>query len=764
DNRPPSASTDGPFTMLEDSEIYIPFSELLSNDSDPDGDPIEVVDAYGTNSTLGLIELVGDSVRYVPSEDRFGTVFLIYKISDGNQGPGSTEIANIIIDIENVPDFPTTGADGPYTTTKNTPIAISIDELLSNDDDADGDSIYLFESIAPENGTLTVTDEFIIFKPDLDYVGVEGLFAYTITDGTGRFATRNVAVIVDDGPLSFNGTFSIIAKEDASQVFAVNETSNRSLVKAQNKSCSSNDEFILSDFGNGYHTIINVFSDKAVEGWQRTPRNGDPVSIYSLNNRDWQQWEIIPAGNGFFKIKGKYNTRFITKQGSDLVLLNENGQDNQLWEIRDINAANCPNLAPVAISDGGYTVDEDGQLAIPFDNLLQNDFDPDGDPISIVDAYGTNSQLGVIELFRGNVVYYPSENLNGSVTLIYKISDGELSSIANIFININPVNDPPFTEADGPFMTTQNTSVAISIDQLLSNDGDVDGDDITFFEAVAPVNGSLEVTSTEVIFTPDTDYVGNGGLFAYTITDGNGRFATRNVAVIVNEAPMSFDDGNYFISPKGNPNEVLYINSANNRTPLEIHSKECSSNENWLIEAYGDYFRFINQFANKAMEGWQRSPANGDPVTIYSWNRRDWQQWELEADGNGYYKIKGKFNPRYVTLDDGEIKLLNANNTDSQLWELLPFGCAQPIRQQQSKPVTSSFNVFPNPVDKVLNLSGELNYANLTIKNLNGQTILESHLGESYFTQLNVDHLSPGMYILFIELDGVLFKSKFTKM
>jgi len=47
-----------------------------------------------------------------------------------------------------------------------------------------------------------------------------------------------------------------------------------------------------------------------------------------------------------------------------------------------------------------------------------------------------------------------------------------------------------------------------TVAELLSNDTDLDGDTLTIETVQDPVNGAVAIVGTDVVFTPDTDYVG----------------------------------------------------------------------------------------------------------------------------------------------------------------------------------------------------------------------------------------------------------------
>src|SRR6185436_12812980 len=105
--------------------------------------------------------------------------------------------------------------------------------------------------------------------------------------------------------------------------------------------------------------------------------------------------------------------------------------------------------------------------------------------------------------------------------------------------NVSAVNDPPVAVND---FTNTVEDVAVTI-QALVNDSDVDGDTLSI-DSVSPTNGTASVSGTNVVFTPDTNFVGTATI-GYTISDGNGGTASALITVNVsaaNDPPIAVND------------------------------------------------------------------------------------------------------------------------------------------------------------------------------------------------------------------------------
>jgi VCBS repeat-containing protein len=98
------------------------------------------------------------------------------------------------------------------------------------------------------------------------------------------------------------------------------------------------------------------------------------------------------------------------------------------------------NQAPVAVADA-YTMNEDTILTIDAPGVLNNDSDPDSDPITAVLVSDvTNGTLALAA--DGSFVYTPDADYFGTDTFTYKANDGELdSNVVTVTITINDVPD-----------------------------------------------------------------------------------------------------------------------------------------------------------------------------------------------------------------------------------------------------------------------------------------------------------------------------------
>jgi hypothetical protein len=191
-----------------------------------------------------------------------------------------------------------------------------------------------------------------------------------------------------------------------------------------------------------------------------------------------------------------------------------------------------PNSAPVTNNDVA-TVTENGSVTIA---VRGNDTDPDGDQLTVVSVtQGANGSV-VIDAVTGNPIYTPNAGFTGTDAFTYTIDDGNgHASTATVTVTVTPVgNQAPVAVNDTAF-TGMDTTISIPASTLLANDTDANGDVLTLVSVQAPVNGSVNISGINTVFTPTSGFEGAAS-FTYTIEDPSGASSTATVNVSVGSA------------------------------------------------------------------------------------------------------------------------------------------------------------------------------------------------------------------------------------
>lgn len=100
-NSLPVASDDAGLTTFGDAPLNIPVARLLSNDTDPDGDVLNVISVDSTTAGVA-VALSGDIVTLTPSPGFTGISRFVYTVSDG-QGGSDTGLVSVSVDPAPLP-------------------------------------------------------------------------------------------------------------------------------------------------------------------------------------------------------------------------------------------------------------------------------------------------------------------------------------------------------------------------------------------------------------------------------------------------------------------------------------------------------------------------------------------------------------------------------------------------------------------------------------------------------------------------------------
>jgi hypothetical protein len=203
-------------------------------------------------------------------------------------------------------------------------------------------------------------------------------------------------------------------------------------------------------------------------------------------------------------------------------------------------AVNAVNDAPVA-ADDGYAVHAGQALTVDAPGLLANDFDVDGDALSLTRAafnFPANGTLAVTE--DGSFTYTPNAGFAGVDTFSYRATDGtELSNLATVTISV--LNEAPVA-VDDSYSMVAGEVLTIEAPGFLANDTDADGDALFAVRGEFPTNGTLHVVSDgSFTYAPNEGFAGID-TFTYRAMDGvaSSDFATVTITVNPppNEAPV----------------------------------------------------------------------------------------------------------------------------------------------------------------------------------------------------------------------------------
>ena len=454
-------------TVTEGTSVTI---NVLANDSDPDNDPLSITAVSAP--AHGTAAIAGSAIVYVPATGFTGTDTFGYTISDGHGGSAS---ANVSVSVATQPNRPPEAAPDSATTTFGRPVAINV---LANDSDPDGNTLTIVSVTQPASGSVTINGTTLVFTPAPGFSGT-ARFTYTIEDGHGGTSSAAVSVFVSPQP-----DRAPVAVDDAATT--------------------------------AFATPVTI----AVLANDSDP-DGDTLTITA----------VTPPANGSATISG--NAIVYTPAAGF------SGVDRFTYTIGDgrggtatanvaVTVTPQPNRPPVAVNDAATTL-LDTPVVI---NVLANDSDPDGDPLTIIGV--TTPANGSVSATATNITYTPALRFTGTDTFTYTISDGRGgTATATVTVTVTPPpNGPPIANDD---TATTAFATPVTID-VLANDSDPDGDPLTIVSVTPPTGGTTQIVNNEVLYSPSPNFSGVD-TFSYTISDGHGHTASANVSVTVLPIP-----------------------------------------------------------------------------------------------------------------------------------------------------------------------------------------------------------------------------------
>jgi gliding motility-associated-like protein len=198
------------------------------------------------------------------------------------------------------------------------------------------------------------------------------------------------------------------------------------------------------------------------------------------------------------------------------------------------------NDAPIALNDPVSTLED-----TPFDIFpLTNDNDPENNPLAITILQGPVN--GTATAFASSIHYTPNPNFFGQDSITYQICDNYLPpgcDTAVIYINVVSVNDIPTALNDSATMPNDTTTVTVLVQ---TNDSDIEPGPLTTTILCPPTQGTAIVSGTNIIYTPDSTYLGADSL-CYSVCDLGAPTGCDTAWVYYdifngNEPPIALDD------------------------------------------------------------------------------------------------------------------------------------------------------------------------------------------------------------------------------
>ncbi len=496
-NLAPTAVDDNYNTSMDVPLAITPAAGVLQNDSDPDGDLLNVTTTPMAGPANGSLTLSDDgSFTYTPFTAYVGPDSFTYEVTDEH---GASDQGMVNIDVGGGGNIPPLAIDDNYDTPMDVPLnATMATGLLQNDTDSDADPLIvtLTPITGPTNGSLALnSDGSFDYTPFTAYVGPDS-FIYEVTDGQGGSDQAMVNINVGGG-----GNIPPTAVDD--------------------------------DYNTPVDVPLNVPVATGVL-LNDSDSDGDPLNVTIT--------PIVGPTNGSLTLDsdGSFDyTPFTAYSGPDSftyeVTDGQGGSDQGMVNLT------VGNVSPLAMHDSYNTIENTLLTATPATGVLFNDSDIDGGSLNVNPTPVSSPGNGSLTLNSdGSFTYTPSPAFTGFDSFDYEVTDGQGgASIATAVIAVTGPGADVLT-ATGPVgmitpllmnltaadtLINQTTVKAISdsMDATLTNQGTVyiensfslTGDGVSHENAVGAVinidsMASFSISGTSSSFTNNGSIVLHG--------------------------------------------------------------------------------------------------------------------------------------------------------------------------------------------------------------------------------------------------------------
>jgi hypothetical protein len=550
---------------------------VLANDSDPSGYALTVTGA--TPPAHGTARINADnSITYTPNSTYSGNDRFSYSISNGHGGSAS---ANVILIVQ--PPLPPVARDDTATTPYLTPVVI---DVLANDTDPNGFFLSVTSVGVATNGTAKIVPGGAVsYTPQAGFVGTDS-FEYSISDGHGGIASANVTVTVQPpgGSLTAqNDTASTAYAKPVGINVIGNDTAPSGLTLSITK-------VTLPAHGtaqvaiNGYidYTPSPAF-DGGSDTFQYTVTDGlttatatvtvtvlpppppvaqndiattpfqAPVTINVLaNDSDPSGLALTvtaigtPPQNGSTQIIPNNTTpnntiTYTPKPGYV-------GADSFMYTISNGHGGTANANVAITVQPPPPPIAVNDKVSTPFNtpvqiNVLQNDSDPSGLPLSVTAFVPPLAQQGMVTQTANSFTFTPDPEFTGDATFTYTISNKYAQATATVTITVALPRQPianPFSYSGPPACDSDGNFCDICVDNHIDN---FDALPILVSASSTSAQGGSVVpislsgcTNAFRYTTPDpSDPSKPVDTFTYTVKDITySRFSTGTISVTIN--------------------------------------------------------------------------------------------------------------------------------------------------------------------------------------------------------------------------------------
>ena len=548
------------YTILEDNGL-----EGFIETSDPDGDDITLtIKQSPDHGWLTSIDLKNGEFSYLPASNFYGNDVFYYVICDAML---CSEEIPVNLTIQPVNDIPTVST-ATYELPEDTAIQLT---LVGHDIESDALTFEIVEY--PQIGNISIMDNangIAMYTPFAQQFG-EDSFIYRVFDGKEYSDSAKIQLSiysVNDEPQAIMAEISMLEDQSYSGELSANDP-------------------------DGDDLIFSVY---------QTPKKG----------------RVVVSSSG-------------TGQGSFVYTpyLNANGMDIFWFQVFDGEAYSDPQ--PVTITIQAVNDAPKADDAMFFINAgeeqewILNASDAEADAITFVIVQ--QPEKGTVELLdshTGAIRFIASSIAEGEDTIIFKVTDGKLSSNeATISISVNPAGNHQPIAKSMTLTVTEGISAYFTMDA-----SDEDNNPLSYVVYQEPGKGTFSFTNEHTGESVYESFLNAQGMdrIIYYVSDGIVNSDPATITLVIQSMPQTVIAKQNIFSAPVFLNEEKTIESLNIQIEFDPEKLRISglSLDNTIL-SQGDY-GFNSQ---TGMDGFAGFPISAQGAAITDKGIVAWVQFEV---------------------------------------------------------------------------------------------------------------------------------------
>jgi len=511
---------------------------VLSND-----DQDASIDRIVRQPNNGTARIVNGQILYTPAAGFTGTDSFTYEVIDPQ---GNKTVATVSVTVTGSGQGGINADDDTASTTQGQPVTI---DVLSNDDQ-DASIKHIVRQ--PGNGTVSIVNGKIVYKPNASFIGTDS-FTYEVIDPQGNITVATVTVTVtaagqsgvnagDDTATTPQGqavSINVLSNDDADALLSGTLTQpssgsvsivNDEIVYTPNASFAGTDSFtyeVIDPQGNTTVATVTVtVQDSGVQSADDTAStiSGQAVTINVLSNDDSDATltgTLTQPSHGTASI---VNGQIVYTPQSGFI-----GDDTFTYEVSDPQGNKSTSTVTVTVNPGGFGASDDTATITGANTSVTIDvMDNDDDAVNITRITDA-PENGTATISNGQIVYTPNQGFSGTDYFNYEVEDATgKTDIATVAVTVSGSASAP--DAINDSASTDCSAVTINV---LDNDT---GSGLSIFSVGNAGLGNAVISGNTIVYTPSASCsTGNTGAdsFTYTVKDGQGNTATAMVNVNV---------------------------------------------------------------------------------------------------------------------------------------------------------------------------------------------------------------------------------------